>query len=211
MSVKTMKLRQEYLLMRDGLDPGQRKRSSRVIQERVLALAELRNIELLFVYVHFRSEVETGKLIRAWLEQGRRITVPLTLERERCLDAIEIRDPERELEPGYCGIPEPRTELTMKNEVEPALIQAAVIPGSVFDRRGGRLGYGGGYYDRFLAHRAPRALRIGVAYAGQVVDRLDLQPHDQILDILVTEEEVLRFDRKSHENSRLSTRSLFGP
>lgn len=72
-------------------------------------------------------------------------------------------------------------------ELEPASIDVVIIPGSVFDRQGGRLGYGGGYYDRFLAQAAPQALRVALAYELQLVDAIKLQPHDQLMDWLVTE------------------------
>jgi 5-formyltetrahydrofolate cyclo-ligase len=71
------------------------------------------------------------------------------------------------------------------------------MPGSVFDLRGGRLGYGGGFYDRFLQTAAPQALRIGLAYDLQVVAAVPLQRHDQQLDYLVTETRTIRVDRVS--------------
>jgi 5-formyltetrahydrofolate cyclo-ligase len=74
--------------------------------------------------------------------------------------------------------------------VEPSIIEVAVIPGTVFDRNGHRLGYGMGFYDRFLV-RAPKAIRIGLAFSGQVVERLPTQAHDIHMDIIVTEEGVM--------------------
>ena len=63
----------------------------------------------------------------------------------------------------------------------------------LFDRRGNRLGYGGGFYDRFLANRAPRALRVGLAFACQISDApLPAEAHDMPLDLLVTEGGILR-------------------
>jgi 5-formyltetrahydrofolate cyclo-ligase len=64
-----------------------------------------------------------------------------------------------------------------------------------YDRQGGRLGRGGGYYDRFLGQPGLRAVRCGLAFAEQVVDELPTAPHDQPVDIVVTDQEVLRFNR----------------
>jgi 5-formyltetrahydrofolate cyclo-ligase len=72
-----------------------------------------------------------------------------------------------------------------------------VVPGSVFDRRCGRYGYGGGYYDRFLSIEAPQALRIGLAFSLQVVPGIPLKTHDQKMDIIVMENEMLRCNRKT--------------
>ncbi|MDH3921502.1 MAG: 5-formyltetrahydrofolate cyclo-ligase, partial [Desulfobulbaceae bacterium] len=104
-----------------------------------------------------------------------------------------IKDPEQDLVPGYYNIPEPDPKKSLR--LEPGEIDAAVIPGSVFDIHGGRLGYGGGYYDRFLLNDAPQAKRIGLAFELQVVDNVPLEPHDQPLDILITEERIVNITR----------------
>ncbi|MCW5213519.1 hypothetical protein VU04_11495, partial [Desulfobulbus sp. TB] len=59
-----------------------------------------------------------------------------------------------------------------------------------FDPLGGRLGYGGGYYDRFLTQDAPQAQRIGLAYTQQMVEQVPMEPHDQYMDMIITEEQV---------------------
>jgi 5-formyltetrahydrofolate cyclo-ligase len=100
-----------------------------------------------------------------------------------------IKDPEHDLVPGYYNIPEPDPGRCKR--VESSEIDAAVIPGSVFDIQGGRLGYGGGYYDRFLVNDAPQAKRIGLAFELQVVDKVPVEPHDQPLDILITEKRIV--------------------
>lgn len=86
----------------------------------------------------------------------------------------------------------------------PASIDVAIIPGAVFDRCGHRLGYGGGFYDRFLARMAPQATRIGLAFSCQVVDQIPSLPHDVPMDLVITEQEVLTWSRvSSATNSRL--------
>jgi 5-formyltetrahydrofolate cyclo-ligase len=84
-----------------------------------------------------------------------------------------------ELQPGAFGIPEPSASAP---EVEP---QVLVVPGLAFDRSGHRLGYGGGFYDRYLCRS--RALTIGIALAAHVCDPLPAEPHDQAVSWLVTE------------------------
>ena len=110
-----------------------------------------------------------------------------------------IQNPEKDLVPGYYGIPEPDPQKSLR--VDPREIDAAVIPGSVFDIHGGRLGYGGGYYDRFLVNDAPQAKRIGLAFEMQVVENVPVQPHDQPLDILITEKRTVNIIHKTEESS----------
>ena len=162
------------------------------IAQKVLLLEEIDNSETIFIYVDFRSEVETHFLIRELLSRGKRVVVSVTLVKEKRLLPVAIRDLEKDLVPGYCSIPEPRMEIRESQLVAGSEIGTIIIPGSVFDERGGRLGYGGGYYDRFMALEAPQAIRVGLAFEMQVVDRLSLQPHDELLDLVVTEKRIIQ-------------------
>lgn len=187
-------IRQETLRARDLLSSETRREKSRAITTRLRQLEEFRATRLLFVYVNFRSEAETLPLIRECLRQNMRIAVPRTLVTKKRLIPYEIHEPEKDLAPGYCQIPEPLISRTM--QIDPARIDTIILPGSAFDLSGGRLGYGGGYYDRFLASEAPGALRIAIAYDLQVVEALPLEPHDQRVHYLLTESRTLHFTEK---------------
>ncbi|MDH5299135.1 MAG: 5-formyltetrahydrofolate cyclo-ligase, partial [Desulfobulbaceae bacterium] len=182
-------LRRTILAARDAMPLADRCLRSTAVADRLWQLFAFANARTPFIYVHFRSEVETLPLIRQCLARGKQVAVPLTLVAEKRLDPYLITDPDRDLRPGYCGIPEP--DHGRLKRLAPAVIDVVLLPGSVFDTRGGRLGYGGGYYDRFLATLAPKALRIGIAYELQVVERVPLAPHDQRLHYLVTEDRLI--------------------
>ena len=125
---------------------------------------------------------------------SKRIALPLTLAKEKMLRPYLIKDPNRDLKPGYCSIPEPDPDSAVL--LNPQEIDVVIVPGSVFDHNGGRLGYGGGFYDRFLANQAPAPFRVALAFELQVIDdSLPLASHDQPLDCLVTEKRTFRFDR----------------
>lgn len=177
-------LRRRILGLREQLTPEERSGKSAAITARFLALPFLTTDCSIFCYVHFRSEVETLPLIRLCLARGFKVSVPRVVEQNRSLLACAITDPDCDLVPGYRAIPEPRTGLPL---VDPASIQVAVVPGSVFAPNGGRLGYGGGYYDRFFARRATGALRVGLAFDLQVVTTVPLESHDQKMHCLLTE------------------------
>jgi 5-formyltetrahydrofolate cyclo-ligase len=169
---------------------GDRHTRSRLAVKNFLQLPELQRWSTLFIYVNFRSELETVELIHQCLVRGKRVAVPLVNAAENVMVPLLIKDPEKDLAPGYYGIPEPDPRKSLR--VAAREIDAAVIPGSVFDVNGGRLGYGGGYYDRFLVNDAPRAKRVGFAFELQVVEGVPLEPHDQLLDILVTEDRTIK-------------------
>jgi len=183
-------LRKKILAARDQLTQQEIDSKSQTIQQTLLNLAQVRDCKTIFVYVSFRSEVATFELIDRLLESGKTVTVPITRVREKRLDAIRITNMANDLRPGYCMIPEPSDELCSTNTVNPERIETILLPGSVFDERGGRFGYGGGYYDRFLAN-IPSATRIGLAFDLQILPRVPLSAHDQILDLVVTETRLI--------------------
>ena len=183
-------LRKNILAARDHLLREEIAAKSKAIQKTLLALEQIKDRQSIFVYVSFRSEVATFDLIDVLIDMGKRVIVPITRVREKRLDAIHITNPATDLQPGYCMIPEPMEELCRTNQVAPEEIETILLPGSVFDERGGRFGYGGGYYDRFLA-RNPAAMRIGLAFDLQIIDKAPLSAHDQILDLVVTETRII--------------------
>lgn len=197
-------IRRMMLAARDGLAPEQRRSKSAAIHQllgRLLARTPGRSFTerdeseragLVLLYLNFRSEVETLPGLKKYLPSECRIAVPRTVVADKRLEIYLLTDPDWQLRPGYCGIPEPDPRLCQR--LDPTELDLVLVPGSAFDRRGGRLGYGGGYYDRFLAAAAPRAIRVGLAFALQVTEQpLPLQPHDQLLHYLVTEDELLDF------------------
>jgi 5-formyltetrahydrofolate cyclo-ligase len=183
-------LRREYLASRNGLSRREQEEKSLKITDRLWRLEEFKAGRTVMFYASFRSEVRTAAAIARALAAGVRVVLPRTEPGSRLLLPYLVEDPALDLRPGYCGIPEPDPIRT--RPVSPDSIEAVVVPGSVFDARGGRLGYGGGYYDRFLALKAPQARRIGLAFELQVAPGvLPLTAHDQLLHCLVTEERTI--------------------
>lgn len=183
-------LRKEILSKRDRLTPQQIASLSARIEHSLLGRSEIKTAETLFIYVNFRSEVSTLGIINNLIEQGKQVAVPVTRVKEKRLDIVTIRDPGNDLVPRYCGIPEPREELVGKRRIAPQDVDIIILPGSVFDRRCGRFGYGGGYYDRLLS-QIPAAKRIALAFDLQIVEELPLQDHDEVMDCVITEEETI--------------------
>lgn len=187
-------LRRQGLAARALLSPTERATLSRQIVDSVMRLPVFQEKNSVFIYCSYQSEVETWVLIRRCLAAGKTVCVPLTQPAQSRMSAVVITKPALDLIPGYKGIPEPDFTVAPLRFLSPSLIEAAVIPGAVFDRAGNRLGYGGGFYDRFLSG-ASQALRIGLAFSRQVADYLPALPHDVPLDVLVTEQEVFSWPR----------------
>jgi 5-formyltetrahydrofolate cyclo-ligase len=175
-------LRREILQMRNALSPAERMRLGEVIAGHLLDQAEVRNSGTIFLYLTYRSEVPTEPLIIALAEQDKRICVPHMTTGIRALMAAEY-EPGDLLEPGPYGVSQP----VEVRQVPPGEVNLILAPGAAFDRAGARMGYGKGYYDRFLCDPALNARIIGVAYDLQIVPKLPTEPHDRPMDALVTE------------------------
>lgn len=188
-------LRQRILKKREALSSEEREQSSLQIAEKLLLHPAARLCQTFFIYCSYRSEVATADLINMLLEADKVVAVPLCLPEQTGMQAVAITDTALDLASGYRGIPEPRPSVAGTQTLSPSQIDAAIIPGVVFDRTGQRLGYGGGYYDRFLGCLAPEAVRIGLAFSCQVVDRIPALSHDIPMDFVITEQEVLSWPR----------------
>lgn len=182
-------MRREILKLRDNLSFRDRFKKSTIIKNHLISFDPIKTATNIFSYVNFRSEVETIDFIKSIVKK-KNIFVPLTIVENFELLAVQITSPDTQLQPGYCNIPEPIPKLRETSVIDPKKIDIVIVPGVVFDHKGGRLGYGGGYYDRFLSKNEAQALRIGLAFEIQMVDNVPLKAHDELMDMVVTEKKV---------------------
>lgn len=142
-------LRAHYLAFRARLPRSVREAADAGIAERLLGLPQVESAPVVLAYVSFGSEVDTLGVIRTLLGQGRRVAVPRCDEAAHSMAFYEIRTLS-ELSPGAHGILEP---LAAGDPLGTSQMVGSVclVPGLTFDAAGRRIGYGGGYYDRFLA------------------------------------------------------------
>lgn len=178
-------LRNHLKNARADLTPEERAGKSRAIVERLLGLLE--EFDTVMVYAAKEPEVETEGLIETLLARGTKVVVPIIQRESRTLRLSYLEDPQVLL-PSTFSVPEP---IGHEIPAEAGEIGAAVIPLIGFDDRCHRLGYGAGYYDRFLG-AYPRILRVGTGFACQRADRIPSEPHDITMHCIVTEEGVTR-------------------
>jgi len=184
-----LELRKTILSMRDKLSAAEIKGLSSLIHQNLKGLHEYATARFPLFFASFRSEVETLSLIANRLSRNDVVLLPKTLVHEKRLLVFRV-DSMNQLAPGAYGILEPIEALT--EPIDPAEIDLVLVPGSVFDRKGGRYGYGGGFYDRFLQQEASGALRVALAFSFQVLDNIPLKSHDQLMDFIVTERRIIQ-------------------
>ena len=165
---------------------------SRRILETALSLPEVQAARTLLFYVDVRDEVRTRHTLPTALSTDRRIIVPW------CNDAGELElfhlEELSELESGRYGILEPRPELRELPEkcLQPDQLDAVLVPGVAFDKTGGRLGHGKGYYDRLLNRVRPDCALIGLAFEFQMFETIPMSEHDVQMNLVVTEQSTTR-------------------
>lgn len=182
-------LRAVALSRRDALPAAERAASSAFITAALQTMPAYAAARTVMLYVSFGSEVETGDLITSALAGGKRVTVPKVIKSEGALVVSLLTDPARDLAPGAYGILEPRYDAL--RPVRPDSLDLIVVPGVAFDTEGRRIGYGGGYYDRFLPTVSPTAACVALAYEAQLFPALPQEAYDHRVDYVVTEEGII--------------------
>lgn len=183
------RVRAETRALRDAIPLERRERLGSEITERFLALPELGAARTVMAFWSFGSEVPTEGLLRGLHDGGFRIALPRIVEGELQPRTYEPGDP---VTMASFGAGEPAGG----EPLAPADIDVVVTPGVAFDRHGGRVGYGGGYYDRFFRRARSDALRAAICFDVQLVDEpLPTGPFDVPVDLVVTESDTLRIRR----------------
>ena len=168
-------------------------RQSRQIFQQIASLAEYAGAGTLMIYLDFRDEVRTQWFVPAAWAQDKRVVVPYCDQDRLGLFRLDRFD---ELASGTMGILEPKPELRglADRRIDPTECDLIVVPGVAFDRRGGRLGYGKGYYDRLLHEVRGDATKLAVCFECQLFPDIPSLPHDIRMDMIVTETTVYRVD-----------------
>jgi 5-formyltetrahydrofolate cyclo-ligase len=164
---------------------------SRIICEQFIAQPICRQAQTVMWYIHCRSEVRTQSALLKQLAAGKRIVIPYCTQDAQGHNKLGLWRLEdfAELVPGMWGILEPPKQRwgELGKEIAPEEIDCIMVPGVAFDRNGGRLGNGAGYYDRlFKSVRADTAL-IGVCFESQLVEQVVMDFHDVAMDYVLTE------------------------
>jgi 5-formyltetrahydrofolate cyclo-ligase len=186
-------IRRRILKERCMLDAGEVFERSAAVAERLCSLKEYMNAATIMAYISVRNEVGTDFFIKRCMLDGKTVAIPKVENRmppeAGMLAAYVIKEPGKDLTDGFKGIPEP--DASVLKRLDPKEIDMVVVPGIAFDYRRYRIGYGAGFYDRFLPELRPDCLKVGLAYEIQVVEMIPAADHDMRMDLVVTERRVI--------------------
>jgi 5-formyltetrahydrofolate cyclo-ligase len=181
-------VRRRVLAERDALSPSERAHMGVVVAERFLALPEVGTAAVVMAFWSFGSELPTGPLLEDLHRRGKTVVLPRIVDGE--LEARSYRPGDRVSETAF-GAFEPAGGRVL----DATEIDVVAVPAVAFDRQGRRVGYGGGYYDRFLRGTGAGATNVGIGYALQLLpvgEDLPAGHFDRPVDVIVTERETVR-------------------
>ncbi|GAB6179607.1 5-formyltetrahydrofolate cyclo-ligase [Desulfotomaculum defluvii] len=186
------RIRKQVLEARGNLSQGEVVDKSNSITERLLCCNLYQLARTIMVYLDFRNEVKTDSLIKHALGTGKQVVVPVVNTQDRSMISSLLVNYPEDLTSGSYGILEPAPDKV--RPMDPREIDLVIVPGAVFDYQGNRMGYGGGYYDRFLPRLRKDAVALALAYEFQV--RQDfamlMGQYDQPVQYIVTEKRIIQ-------------------
>ncbi|WP_092921375.1 MULTISPECIES: 5-formyltetrahydrofolate cyclo-ligase [Romboutsia] len=164
-------------------------KNSSIITQKILALDCIKKAKNIMLYLDFNNEVKTDELIVKLLSLGKTVSSPITIKEEKKLIPSQIIDLKDGVKIGTYGIREPKPECSPEVEVKD--IDVVIVPAVAYDKDCYRLGYGGGFYDRFIERLREDAITVGIAFDLQIFDSVPKEDHDAQLDYIITESQIL--------------------
>lgn len=182
-------LRKEMLRNRDNLSKNTREEYSKIIANSLYKTEHYKDAKTIMAFISFGSEINTRYLIEDSIEQGKIIVIPVMVPETKELKVSRILN-YSELEAGHYNILTPKEEFL--RFIDPNTIDLVLVPGLIFAKDGYRIGYGGGYYDRFLAKLDNNVKKIALGFDMQIKDKVPTDHYDIPVDYILTEKQFLK-------------------
>ncbi len=178
-------LRKKIITERDLLTDEEIAEKSATIAGKLYSHPAFIQAEAIMYFISFGSEVNTRPMVEETIRQGKIALAPKAVPQSRELIPSRILDWESDLMPGYYNISEPRAGAV--RPYAPEQIDLLIVPGVAFDLKGNRLGYGGGYYDRFFSLLKPGTPLVALVFDLQIVPEVPVDVWDRRVDLIITE------------------------
>lgn len=187
-------LRKKFLDLRNSMSKEEIIQKSKKITEILLNMDFYKKSHVIMTYVDFGSEVITRDFIKYAQNNGKKVFVPLTDKKNKRLIFSELKDFDNDLVIGTYGILEPK-KISDEDYIL-KIPEVVLVPGLIFSTAGYRIGYGGGYYDRYLKAIGNSPQRLGLAFDFQINDNIPTFDYDEKVDVIITEKRIIEC---SHE------------
>lgn len=181
-------LRKKMLARRMRLNAVRVLSAGKKVWKKLRILDCFKKAKTVMFYVSAKNEVDTHFMIKRTIRMGKKVVVPYVLKNGMAVSVVENFG--LDLAKGCFGIPEPKNE--RRRKICEKKIELVIIPAVAFDVWCSRLGFGKGYYDKFLKKMPLKAKFIGIGYDFQVLKKLPKEKHDILMDAVLTEKRVIR-------------------
>jgi len=189
LKAKKSEIRKTTRAKRDALSKKERSKKSAAIMKQLFDFANFLESRIVLFYMSNNSEVDTEPMVRKALEIEKIVALPLIDLEKQEIVPFKVDNLERDVRPRYRGIREPIPQRCKQIPVQH--INLAIIPGIAFDVRGGRIGYGTGFYDRFIPQLDITTRKVALSFECQIVLQIPMEPHDRYTDIIITEKRII--------------------
>lgn len=181
-------LRDFTIKKRDQIDLNIKDEYDTAIKNQLFKSKYFKDAKNIFIYVGFGSEINTLKYIKEFFEMDKIVLIPRTEIKNKKMEAVKIDNLDDLCKSKY-GILEPRKSRIafLKDDID-----LVIVPGLVFDISGNRVGYGGGYYDKFLNSMDKNSLKIALCYEFQIIQNIQSEIHDVKMDYIITEKQIIK-------------------
>ncbi|OEU45435.1 MAG: 5-formyltetrahydrofolate cyclo-ligase [Desulfobacterales bacterium S7086C20] len=186
---KKNEIRNEILVKRDSLKKKEHSIKSKQIVEHLFGFANFLEAKTVLFYMNSKSEVATDDMIRRAIKYKKAVVLPLVNTKDKNIIPLKIENLDRDVQPGYHEIREPIAKRCKQVPIE--YIDLAIVPGIAFDERGGRIGHGTGFYDKFIPKLDATTRKVALAFECQIAAQIPMEPHDRYIDIIITEKRII--------------------
>jgi len=188
--MKKKVVRRSALNKRRNLSSREIEEKSERIKKRLFDFPLFKKAKFILYYISLPEEVQTYYMIKDSLKMGKRVAVPTVNQVKKEIIPFEIKNPEFKLISGAFGVLEPAED--ERHPISLGEIEVVIVPGVAFDKKGSRLGFGGGFYDRLLSRLSPQTGSVALAFECQIIDKVPCEEHDVSVDYIITEERIIR-------------------
>ena len=183
------KIRKDMITNLESLSESEIALKTQKIEHRLFDFANFIESNITMLYISCRGEVSSRNIIKYCLEYKKIIVLPAFDPQKFRIRLFKINNIEKDLKPGSRGMLEPDTARCKSVPVE--CLDIAIIPGIAFDEKGGRVGSGEGYYDRFIPKLPITTRKVSIAFEDQIISQAPMESHDKHVDIIITNERTI--------------------
>jgi 5-formyltetrahydrofolate cyclo-ligase len=173
----------------NGLTERQRTERTRAIESRLFDFANFLEARIVLLYVDSDCEVRTKSILRRAYDFNKIVVLPGFDAERRKMAILKVDSLDKDLQPGARGVLEPSPERC--KPVPLNKVDIAIIPGQAFDEKGGRVGSGRGYYDRFIPELPATTRKVALAFEEQILPLIPTESHDRHVDIIITDKRII--------------------